>query len=245
MSARIFNREETASLELKGLNFEEWGTNADAHRGTQKLILPDVSLLEDLHLEFDPSRNSVKTPGELLDEARRQANSLISEAEARGKEIEESALSNAMASFDEKLELALTEKMGELRIQYQDTIERLDSLEVEMAKKVERDLVGLALAVSKKVIGQEIKTDREIVLNMLNKALEKLRDRSLAEIHVNPEDLDFVEANRARVNFRGALELIPDPSISIGGCLIRTKTGDIDARIKSQFEELSHGLLDA
>jgi len=85
--------------------------------------------------------------------------------------------------------------------------------------------------------------DREIALTLVKVSLGKLHNRSIAEVHLNPEDYAFVQAHLEKLDFRGSLELVEDRSISVGGCLIHTETGEIDARIKSQFDEIAYGLL--
>ena len=38
------------------------------------------------------------------------------------------------------------------------------------------------------------------------------------------------------------LTVVPDPRVRFGGCFIETPTGDIDARLESQFEVIEDAL---
>ena len=103
--------------------------------------------------------------------------------------------------------------------------------------------VELALEIAKKVVGREVSLDREIALTLVKVSLKRLNSRAAAQVHLSPDDFAFVDAHREKLDFHGSLEIIEDRSVSPGGCLVRTDTGDIDARIESQFDEISHGLI--
>ena len=124
-----------------------------------------------------------------------------------------------------------------------NTIAEVGSLGSEMAASVEHELLELAIQIAKKIVAREVTIDREIALTLVKVSLAKLHNRSIAEVHLNPEDYSFVKNHLDKLDFRGKIDLVEDKSISVGGCLIHTETGDIDARIESQFDEISHGLL--
>ncbi|MEZ5308541.1 MAG: FliH/SctL family protein [Pyrinomonadaceae bacterium] len=242
MSTNIIRAENAGEIAISYPSYSGGGGSAAPVRAQ----FPEVSSLRKI---VDPNaehhREPEPTPEEILSQSRDEAEKVVNEAMERAGTIEQEAMEKAMADFERKVAEEVSHQTEQLRGKFAETIELISALEDEITKRVEHDLVGLALAISRKIIDREIENDREIVVNMLNKALEKLRERSLAEVHLNPEDLKYIESNRDRIAFRGTLELKPDPSISIGGCLIHTENGDIDARIESQFEELSNGLLDS
>ena len=244
MSPRIFKKEASANIEVIPFRHDESGKSAREIRGLKPLVLPDISGLGALPSGSSGVQRNSST-GDALVDVRRQAAEILSNAEIRAKELQESALNDAMTDFNEKLEAAVKTELEELREQFAGSLDAIAELGNDLPGRIERELVGLTMAVAKKIIGREISTDRAIVIDLLNAALARLQERSLAEVHLNPDDLSYIEEHRSDVTFRGTLDLIADPSISVGGCLIHTETGDIDGRINSQLDELSHGLLDA
>ena len=40
-------------------------------------------------------------------------------------------------------------------------------------------------------------------------------------------------------------DLVPDPTVQRGGCVVKTDMGEVDARIERQFAEIERGLLTA
>ncbi|NNE65135.1 MAG: hypothetical protein HKN33_01100 [Pyrinomonadaceae bacterium] len=239
MSRKILKKEATSEISLSLPEYLELSNSPSESKGLKPLELPELAGLMPASsgTDLNPAGNRIPDP-------QNRASSIIADAEARGKEIEEEALETAMMTFAEKLQVAVGAETAELREQFAMSLDKFAALENQIKERVEKDLVELALAVAKKVIDREIKTDRTIVLDLLNNALAKLQERSLAEVHLNPEDVTYVEENRPGIKFRGTLELVSDTSISIGGCLIHTDNGDIDGRINSQFDEISHGLLE-
>ena len=180
---------------------------------------------------------------ETLQSAREEAAKIIAQAEENAAMIEAAARDRGMQEAQSQIETQTATRIEELRAQMTATINQIASLQNEIAARAEVDLVEFALEIAKKIVGREVTIDREIAVALVKVSLKKLHDRSIAEVHLHPEDYEYVQAHREKLGFKGTLDLVADSSISLGGCLIHTETGDIDARIESQFDEIAHGLL--
>lgn len=164
-------------------------------------------------------------------------------ADADKSALEKAVHEKAIYEIRESIEAEINAEIGDLRENLVETIDRVSNLAKEITTQLESEVVGLAVDIAKKVTMREVATDPEVVLAVTRTALTKLHSRTLATIHLHPDDLAFVQENRERLNFHGSIELIEDRSITPGGCLVHTAAGDIDARIESQFDEIVHGLL--
>jgi flagellar assembly protein FliH len=142
-----------------------------------------------------------------------------------------------------EIEAQLNAQIGDLRENLSQTIENISGLSQEITARLETEAVELALEIARKVVAREVTTDREIILSVTKNALSKLNSRTLASVHLHPDDLAYIQEHRGKLNFHGSLELVEDGSITPGGCLIHTDAGDIDGRIESQFDEIVYGLL--
>ena len=182
-------------------------------------------------------------PGDILQNARDKAAQIIAQAEENRALLEQAAQEKAILDANAAFESEVTARVDEIRHQLVETLERISDLAGKITTHAESDMVELALRIAKKIVGREVTIDREIALTLVKVSLSKLHNRSVAEVHLNPDDFAFVEAHREKLDFRGALEIVEDKSISVGGCLIHTETGDVDARLESQFDEIAHGLL--
>ena len=180
---------------------------------------------------------------EILTNAEAQAAAIIAEAEENARMIEQAAHDKGLAQAETKIAAEVANQVADLREQLAGTISEVSTLYGVIANQAERDLIELALEIAKKIVHREVTIDREVALTLARVTLGRLHSRTSAAVHLHPEDSVYVSANREKLNFHGAVEIIEDRSISLGGCLVRTEMGDIDARIEPQFDEISRGLL--
>jgi flagellar biosynthesis/type III secretory pathway protein FliH len=256
MLAKVLKYEE--GLEILPFSIPEIGEGARVTAGVTPFSVPEIgegSTLSGITpfivptLEALPESAPVaivrgNSPDDVLQNARDEAARIIAQAEENAVIIHQVAEDKAIHEANLKLETMVAERVSQMRDRLSDTIQRISNLSSEITAGSETGLVDLALQIAKKVVGREVATDREIALNIVKTSLAKLHDRSVAAVHLNPEDFAFVEEHRQKIGFRGGLELVEDATISMGGCLVHTETGEIDARIESQFDEIAHGLLE-
>lgn len=252
MLAKVLKKE--AAMPLSVFEIPEIGGRPkSAETGEMRqFFAPELDSLGEIEIrESNAGRpaESTNTGAELVDSdaiienARQEAARIIAEADANAAEFARAAEERAMVEMNARIDAEVGEKVAGMREELAATINQVSALSQIIAARHENDLVELAIAIAKKIVGREVTIDREIAFTLVKVSLAKLHDRAVAEVHLNPEDLAYVESQRERLEFRGALELIPDKSITVGGCLIHTDAGEIDGRIESQFEEIAHGLL--
>ncbi len=225
------------------------GTNSES-RNIKEFIVPSAAefqttqALVEVPCEPENETNNLTNVEDILENARHEAAKIITQAEEDAVNIALAAGEKAVREVQSRFDEEVAANAAEIRQQLAETIAEISALSSVITNRLEVDLVKLALQIAKKVVAREVTIDREIALTLVKISLGKLHNRSVAEVHLNPEDFTFVQAHREKLDFRGSLELVEDHSISVGGCLIHTETGDIDARIESQFEEIAHGLLE-
>lgn len=203
----------------------------------EEILEPDAKSLASTEVaNFVPQED-------ILDLAREEAAKIIAQAERDREVIEQAAHEKGMQFVQNTIDAKVADQMNELRIRLTETVEQIAGLNAEITAGAELHLVELAIEIAKKIVAREVTIDREIALTLAKVSLKRLNSRTAARVHLNPDDFTYVQSHREKLDFHGSLEFVEDRSISIGGCLIRTDTGDIDARIESQFDEIAHGLL--
>ena len=180
----------------------------------------------------------------ILESAKRDAESLVASAEAQSQAIEQAAMERGLQKANQTIADEVAVKVAELQQQLTQTIDEVAQVRQEIIAQTENEMVRLALEIARKIVGREVTIDREIAVTLARVALGRLSNRAVAAVHLHPEDFLYVSNHREKLEFHGALELVEDRSIQPGGCLVRTAAGEIDARIEAQFEEISNGLLD-
>jgi flagellar assembly protein FliH len=122
------------------------------------------------------------------------------------------------------------------------TLDDLATLRSEMIRKTERQLVDLALAMTRRILHREVTLDRELLVTMARVAIDRLGERSSATIRLHPDDFAAVLAGRDGANDPG-LNVIADPHVSHGGCRVESDFGIIDVGVEAQLAELATALL--
>ena len=151
------------------------------------------------------------------------------DGERKGHELGEKA---GFESAMQKLESLLTgghKLLGEL-----------GDLHRQTCRDVEADLVQLALAVARKIVGREVSLGPEAVTRIIREALTRVEHAGRITIKLNPADLELLTDIKPQLLSglpeagRAAFEA--DEGIARGGCLIETDGGEVDARIERQFQ---------
>ena len=124
-----------------------------------------------------------------------------------------------------------------------DVVTQRESLLQEAKQKI----LELVIQISRKVTYDAVKADPEVTLEMISGVIDSLVDRSRLKIKVHPDHLPIVEQNIDKF-LEGSttikeITIEPDPRVKYGGCFIETPTGDIDARLESQFEVIGEAIL--
>lgn len=104
-----------------------------------------------------------------------------------------------------------------------------------------------ALAVTVRLLGAAAPT-REGVLALAASALAEVPPGAALKLRVHARDAQLLQQfvlQRVPAGGAGPIEVVADPGVELGGCLIDTPAGTLDARLESQLQALKHGLLAA
>ena len=120
-------------------------------------------------------------------------------------------------------------RMGELLHTMTD---QLLSSEQAMARQV----LDLACELARQVVREELKTNTQHLRALIGDALAMMIDVGLpAPIHMNPDDLSAMQAALQETLGENAPEFLPDPTISRGGCLVKSPSTTVDATIEKRW----------
>lgn len=96
--------------------------------------------------------------------------------------------------------------------------------------------VGIAFAAAVKILGESLATPAG-VRAAVRQVLERTRTDEKLVVRLAPHDFYLLLQQRADA-WPAELELVPDERIELGGCLVETSAGTLDARIETQMAEL-------
>ena len=240
MLAKVVKKDSAENL-VTPFSIPEVGGGRKDVEGVSPFVFSEMS--DNFQTEVFAEKTIPPNVEEVLQNARDEAAQIIAQAEEQSVIMAEAARDRLSAEIRSELEAEITEEMNQLRDQFAATIEQMSGLNSEIVAQSETGLVELALEIAKKIVAREVTIDREVALTLVKISLAKLHNRTFAKVLLNPEDFAYLQSHHEKADFHGSIELVEDRSISLGGCLIQTETGEIDARIESQFDEIAYGLL--
>jgi type III secretion protein L len=175
-------------------------------------------------------------------DAKAEAKRILAEAQAEAEALVQSAETYAREAREAAYQQGREEALLELT---QNLIATREVRDKALAT-IEKDILRLAVKIAEKIIGREMKQDRQAMADLVAQALHHARRSEMVTVRVNPADLPVVDEQRERLNPGGRvcyLDFIADPGVKPKGCLIATDTGAIDASLDTQLRVLERALL--
>jgi len=173
-----------------------------------------------------------------------EAEKLRQAAERETRQVRDAALAEGFENGKQAVTAELEGVLQRLRQAYMD----IEKYRKQLYHEAEAETVELALAVARKIICQEISVDRQIILNVVKGALDKVVDHEKVKIRINPQDLETVQT--ALFEFLPHVESLEnvhfeaDAGLTPGGCVVETNFGNIDARIENQLAQIEAAFSD-
>ncbi len=196
---------------------------------------PD-ELLAEAHAEAERLVQEAQSQADdILADAQSQADALKSRAEEEGRQAGYNAgHDEAMAELDQQRQ-ALEDEERALQADYD-----------EKAASMEKDLVATISDVMAKYFRIELSDRKDVLMHVIENALLNIENSRTFLIHVAQsqyEDLSAeTDALRAKVGEDATVDIIMDPTLEEGKCLIETDGGiydcSIDTELKSIVKEL-------
>jgi flagellar assembly protein FliH len=123
------------------------------------------------------------------------------------------------------------------------TLEELSSLRDNMVRQTERELVQLSVAIARRILQREVSVDGELTAALAHIALERLGGATPATVRLHPDDYTVVTSGLVTPLSGRQVEILPDPSVSRGGCLVESEFGFINASVDAQVDEIARAVL--
>lgn len=244
---------------------------ADADNFKEAWEIEKNKMIEKSRIQAEQIIENAKSEEEqLLEEAKVVATQLVKDAEDEKVEILNKAKTEALETLKEahNKENEIIKEFRELGEKEgyekgfskgeEDASRVLNKLQIILSEVVtqkgtvieelEEEIIDLVLQISRKVIKTISENQKGVVIENIRSALKKLKNKTSVVIRVNTNDLDLTNKNIK--SFIDGMEkvnnvtVIEDALVDIGGCIIETDNGEIDARIKSQLRQVEKAILD-
>jgi flagellar assembly protein FliH len=120
----------------------------------------------------------------------------------------------------------------------------LRSLRVEaerLAEQARADAIEVAFQVASRILETEVKANPETLFSLVRSALRKAGDSRRIALRLCPGDAAALEADFERVGHgdlsAARVEIVADPTLAPGDCLVETDFGQVDGRLATRLSE--------
>jgi len=190
---------------------------------------------------------------EIIAEAERQSQEILAEAEQQKNLIIEQAYNERENVLQEAKNEGYDEgfKIGQQDgyDRYQQLIDEAKAikqeaydLEKKLVKKLEKDIIELIIYSVKKILNVELDDNHELLLNLVEKGLEKATFKDKLIIRVSESDFDILNEHKNRIYMmtEGIDDIVvkKDSALKKGSVIIETESGKIDSSIDTQIKQI-------
>ena len=109
------------------------------------------------------------------------------------------------------------------------------------------DILEISVDIAKKIVKKEIEQNPEFVLETIMDVLKTIsKEESRISIKLNPSQVSLLKETLPemtnKIGVDAKIIVIPDDSVDIGGCIVYTTNGVVDATIQTQLEIIKEAL---
>lgn len=198
-----------------------------------------------------------------LDGARQQSEQILAAAEAHGAELRRQAFDEGRAAGEQAglesardliearaREIATQQVQEELRAAMPALQSAIAEIRYERDRWLsawEEAAIRLSAAIAGKIVRRELQNCPALTTGIVRDALELAAGTPQMRVRMNP--LDVAQMGQSgqdiisRLESLGEAALVPDDTVTQGGCVIETRHGVIDAQVESQLERIAAELI--
>jgi flagellar assembly protein FliH len=157
----------------------------------------------------------------------------VAAARQQGFEEGQAACRQSLAGQVEAMQLKLAR-----------SIEELAGSRARYRRQAEQDVVGLALAVARRILHRELTMAPEALLGLVKAALDKMESCELHQVRVSRQDAGMVKQFFEQMGLPHRVEVLADANLPPGGVILESGRGSLDASVDTQLSEIERGFAD-
>ncbi|MBU3696431.1 flagellar assembly protein FliH [Dechloromonas sp.] len=109
----------------------------------------------------------------------------------------------------------------------------------QMDQNIAEQVLDLALEISSQIVRGSISVKRDSLLSVIREALAALPlHHGHVTLHLNPGDAEAVREQMGEQLAQTGTQLIPDATITAGGCTLRAGASEVDATLETRWKRV-------
>lgn len=189
---------------------------------------------------------------QILDEAHVETERLKQEATAqadqRGYEQGlERGRQEGLKAGQQQAHAQHAEQLAALNARWSAALAQHEQHVLRLQAQAKQSSLQLAIKLAEKIVHRSIETDDASIIRQVEAALDRVLEPARLRIRTHPDDRHVLE--RALPGLVEAVdqvthaELVDDPEITRGGCVIQAGSATIDAQVETQLQRLAELLV--
>ncbi|MBU2646326.1 hypothetical protein KKI24_16585 [bacterium] len=180
--------------------------------------------------------------------AERIGQDIIREAEESRTDVQKQAWEEGFQTgYTEGFQTFKTENEA-LTGQLMGLFKKLQGLQMNIFQEYENQIVQLSLLIAKRIVHNELKTERAFVLQMIKDTMSHFEGMGSVNIKINPVEYDFLSSHqeelRAFLDEDQIIKVRPESGVPPASAIVESDFSKIHLDLKKQFAEIEGRLLD-
>jgi len=156
--------------------------------------------------------------------------------------LERDAFARGFAQGEAAATAAAEERAGALLDELTAALQEVAAVRHDMARRTERQLVELAIALARRIVHREISLDRDLLLAMARVAIDRLGETARVTVRLHPGDYDTAVRGRRAPSLPN-VNVVADAQIPPGACRVESDLGVLEVGADAQLLEFGRALL--
>lgn len=178
--------------------------------------------------------------------AEKRALEILAEIQEKAyREAYELGLDEGRKKAFEDVSADVHEKLGQLS----DLLGGINRAKTEILGFNETHMITLLFHMASKIAMQKLEADPSAVVEVLRKSVALASEEENIAVQMNPGQVEFIEELRQQTGrefeFLKKLKIEANPNVKVGGCVVETNYGEVDARTETRLSQLWETLSDA
>lgn len=198
--------------------------------------------------QLDPVKNKEKQAEEIIKKAEKKAEKMLNEADKERKRVDKIKEEAYQEGYQTGKKEAFQKHKSEIEQVVETLSDKIDELKIQYEKELDElqpQLINIAAKMASKIINYKINHTPDVINNIVEDVLQDLsNNHQQFVINVNPEMLPYINKSELKTNFsENKFEFNGDDSLNKGDCVVNTNFGGKDAFLIEKIERLENKIL--
>ena len=164
------------------------------------------------------------------------------------EDIRKKAYDEGVAEGEKKGFAEGKEKADGVVKRMQSLLSEMEEIWKRLIATYEQQIIQLICRTAEKVVYAHIAMDQDAIKQAILHAFQMIPEPVAVTIEVNADDAEYIETVKedffSQVKTLKHISVIPNPSVTCGGCLVKTEMGEVDATLETRLEAVRQTIID-